>query len=474
MNKMRVRFAPAPTGMMHLGNVRAALMNFLFAKQKDGTFILRVEDTDPERNFDPGAKNIIEDLHWLGIRYDEGPEVGGPHAPYFQSERTNIYQEKLQKLIDQKKIYRCFCTTELLDKKRQRQIAMKKPPRYDRACLALSDDEIKKNLDAGTSFVWRVKLDHEQVIEITDLAHGTIRFELKNFSDFPITRQNSSFTFMFANFVDDMVMEMTHVMRGEDHLTNTAGQAALYHAFGKELPTFWHMPILCNINGKKLSKRDFGFSLRDLKAAGYLPEAICNYLAIIGGSFEQEIMSLDELAQQFPFDNIHTTGQIKYDVEKLRWVNKKWIARYDDGSLAKLCRPFIEAKNSQAKDVDDTTLARLIGLIKTDLVTLEDSALVLSFYFEAPDVSLQKIKNALSPEKAMAAQTIVAQHIDKISDVDAFVTAIKADAKAGPGIKSVFTFVRLALMSATSGPMIHDLVEMLGVEEAEKRIREVL
>ncbi|MCK5632303.1 glutamate--tRNA ligase [bacterium] len=469
-SRVRVRFAPSPTGLMHLGNVRTALMNYLFAQQKNGIFVLRIEDTDPQRNFDPQAKHIIEDLKWLGLDYTEGPKKNGPFAPYFQSKRMDIYKEKLNTLVEKNLIYRCFCTTEELDKKRQRQISLRTAPRYDRTCLKLSQEEIQKKLDQKIPFIWRMNLDHTKSIHLKDIAHGDIKFDLKNFSDFPLTRQNGSYTFMFANFVDDMVMEISHVLRGEDHLTNTAGQAALFQAFSKELPTFWHMPILCNIEGKKLSKRDFGFSLKDLKAAGYLPETICNYLAIIGGSFKKEVMSLEELTQSMNFDHAHSKGQIKYDVEKLKWLNHKWIAQYDPATLTQRCKPYLIEAFPQVKKIDDQKLTDLIQAIKTDLTTLADVSNVLKFYFETPileNLDLQAVLDNSTPQVAQ----IVAQHINTINNPDVFLMNIKSAAKQQElKFKSLFSFLRFALMGATKGPGIKDLIEMLGYEEAEKRL----
>ena len=238
----RVRFAPAPTGMMHLGNIRTALMNYLIAQQKQGDFILRIEDTDKERNYDPQAIKIQEDLAWLSLSFNEGPNIGGPYGPYFQSERDSIYQEKLKELVGAKCAYRCFCKVEDLEKKRQRQIALKQPPRYDRTCYKISMDESNDRAERE-SFIWRVYLDHTKTVQIKDLAHGVVTFEFKNFSDFPITREDGSVTFVFANFVDDMLMKISCVIRGEDHLSNTASQVALYQAFNAPVPIFWHMPI---------------------------------------------------------------------------------------------------------------------------------------------------------------------------------------------------------------------------------------
>ncbi|MGB8367429.1 MAG: glutamate--tRNA ligase [Candidatus Babeliales bacterium] len=473
--KVRVRFAPAPTGTMHLGNIRTALINFIFAHQKNGTFILRIEDTDPERNFDPGGAAIIEDLKWLDLMYDEGPGIGGPYAPYLQSERTVLYEEKLKSLQQKNLVYRCFCTQEELEKKRQRQRALKLPPRYDRTCLALTKEEIDHLLTQKKLFIWRFKLDHHQAIEITDLAHGIIRFELNNFSDFPLTRQNGSFTYLFANFVDDMTMHITHVFRGEDHLSNTAVQAALFYAFNIPLPIYWHMPILCNTDGKKLSKRDFGFSLQDLKEAGFTSDAINNYLAIIGGSFEKEIMSLATMIKTFNFDHLHTTGHITYDVEKLKWVNRKWIAQYKPEELLQQCRPLLDAVYPLAQKINDQKLSDLLQIIKTDMTTLNDCIILLAFYFTKPSLSSGDITACISKENIAPIAHIIKDNFSFLSDGTTFANKLKQTAKKeNVPLKELFWFVRLALMGTTKGPGIHELVSMLGTQEATQRIKHAL
>ncbi len=471
----RVRFAPSPTGLMHLGNVRAALMNYLFAHKNHGTFVLRIEDTDVERNCDPNAQKIIHDLNWLGLTPNEGPIQGGPYAPYFQSQRNDLYQEQIHHLEDLGAIYRCFCTTEDLEKKRQRQITLKQPPRYDRTCLHKSKEEITELLAEKVPFIWRVKLDHDQTITIHDLGHGDINFELKNFSDFAITRQDGSFTFMFANFVDDMLMKITHIFRGEDHLSNTAGQAALYSIYKLKLPIYYHLPIICNIDGKKLSKRDFGFALDDLQNAGYLPEAILNYLTIIGGgTFKEEIMSLPELAQAYNFENISSTGHIRYDVEKLRWINHKWIERLEPAALTAYAKPFIIAAFPQAEILSDETLTTLIQTIKTDIICLKDVVHLLSFYFNAPS-NVAALLNEHIPHEVMAElNALVAKHLPEIDDAKLFVENIKREAKlTSISIKHLFTYLRIALMDAPQGPGILELITMLGTDEARKRLKMV-
>lgn len=475
MNKpIRLRFAPSPTGMMHLGNIRTALMNALFAFKNKGFFVLRIEDTDAARNFDPGAHHIIQDLTWLGLTYDEGPGKGGPYAPYFQSERAPLYQKALDQLISSKAAYRCFCSPEELEKQRARQIAVKRPPRYDRTCLQLSIDAINKKLDEKTPFIWRYLLDHTQHISITDLAHGVINFDVKNFSDFPLTRGDGSFTFIFANFVDDMLMDITHVIRGEDHLTNTACQAVLFHAFKATIPTFWHLPILCNTEGKKLSKRDFGFSLRDLKNNGFLPEAIINYLAIIGGgSFANELMSFQELAQTIDFDHINATGQVKFDPEKLRWMNNKWIARISNQELYERCLPYLTEAYPSLHNIDTEQLKSILQILKTDLFTLSDIVNAMRFYFEQPIVDTAIITPNQELKKVL--QLILKNALEHSVDNQTFVTIIKEQAKANNiGLKDLFGFVRTGLMGSAQGPSILELLQILGTQESKKRLQKLL
>jgi nondiscriminating glutamyl-tRNA synthetase len=479
MTKVRVRFAPSPTGMMHLGNVRTALINFLFARQKEGVFVLRIEDTDAQRMLDPEAKKILEDLTWLGFSYDEGPIVGGQHAPYFQSERISLYEQK-RILFEQKNlIYRCFCTEEELTKKRDRQIALKLPPRYDRTCLALSPQEVTKLIENNTPFIWRFKLDHSKSVSINDLAHGTTTFELKNFSDFTIARQDGSFTFIFANFVDDWMMNISHVFRGEDHLSNTANQAALFEALSLPLPTYWHMPILCNTEGKKLSKRDFGFSLRDLKDAGFLPEAIANYVGTIGGSFKTEIMSLEELTHAFNFDAISSAGRITYDLEKLKWFNKSWINRYDAQKLTNLCRPILEnaypSDCYSTRNVTDQKLTELLQIIKPELTTLNDCVDILKFYFEEPSVTKTDIAAFIPATSHYLIKTIINDSFESLDNPLEFATRTKNAAKEKQlPLKELFWFLRLAIIGKVHGPGIHELIEMIGEHEARQRIDNAL
>lgn len=477
MQKVRVRFAPSPTGMMHLGNVRAALINFMYAQQKNGIFVLRIEDTDAQRMFDPGAEKILQDLAWLQLTYHEGPHIGGEYAPYYQSERTHLYQAQRDILIEKNAIYRCFCTEEELEKKRLRQQALKLAPRYDRTCLLLSQTQIEHFITEKVPYIWRFKCDHNLSLTIHDLAHGKITFDMSNFSDFAITRQDGSFTFIFANFVDDLLMDITHIFRGEDHLSNTANQAALFHAVNANLPIYWHLPILCNLEGKKLSKRDFGFSLTDLKESGFLPEAVGNYVGIIGTSFKEEIMPLEKLAQEFNFENIHASGRITYDVEKLKWINRQWITRYDPEKLTAQCKPYLKNAYGTALDkIEDATLTKLLQIIKSDLTTTADCVQALEFYFTQPLITMVEIEACIPKEAQNTLRHIVGEHKNALlTDPAEFLAPIKSAAKShGIALKELFWFLRLALMGKTNGPGIAELIDMLGAQEALKRIEKIL
>lgn len=448
---VRVRFAPSPTGSMHLGNIRTALLNFLFARKHNGTFILRIEDTDQERNFDPQATNIMDIMQWLGLGHDEGPN--------FQSQRTALYQEKLHFLQQNNHVYRCFCTPQELEQKRERQLALKKPPRYDRACLHLSAQEIEQKLAANAPFVWRFKMPDHGHLTFEDLARGTLHFELANFSDYPITRQDGSVTFLFANAIDDMLMRITHVLRGDDHLTNTVNQIALYNVFNHTVPLFWHLPILCNIDGKKLSKRDFGFAIQDLRDAGFLPQAINNYLAIIGGSATEEIMDMSQLVTYLP-DHPHAPNQIKYDVDKLRWMNHKWLEKVTINELVALCKPLLLNAHPE-KGLTDQLITQLVELVRSDLVVLPDIVTATQFYFTRPS-------NELAIDVAIRA--LINRHLSLIAQPEAFVTAIKQDAAQEKlALSRVLPTIRLLLTGSEKGPHIHGLLHVLG--EAESRTR---
>jgi nondiscriminating glutamyl-tRNA synthetase len=438
---------------MHLGNVRAALLNYLFAKQKNGDFILRIEDTDNQRNLDHAVQQIFADLDWLNLNYTEGP--------YYQSKNTTQYQARLDELIDKDLVYKCFCTPHTLAEKKEAQIALKIAPRYDKTCLKLTKSDIEEKLNNKVDYIWRFKVSTGEV-SFYDLAKGQMKFDLANFADFALTRSDHSFTFIFANCVDDINMKMSHVFRGEDHLSNTVVQILLYQSFNSPVPVFWHLPIICNLDGSKLSKRDFGFSLEELKAAGFLPEAIVNYLALIGNSFENEIMNLSEITQAYDFADIQSSSTVKYDEQKLRWVNQQWIQKIDIPNLANLLKPFITKQFPKAHNNSAQWWLDVAELIKTDIFTLNDAQQNIAYLFEKPVIKYEiidnnvevtgieklvlpkeefkKIREALNGKKLQELEQILEQHqLHK---------------------KYLYQIIRLIITGKTHGPQINLLAKI--------------
>lgn len=325
-NSIRARFAPSPSGIIHLGNLRSALMNFLCAKENEGSFILRIEDTDQTRTQLCFLHIIYHILDIMKLYPDEGPLQGGKFEPYIQSERTKQYDSYLSLFLEKNLIYRCFKTSEELEEIKNQQIALKQPPRYQRAIVSI--EEQNKYIAENKPFVWRFKLSNDFTV-IKDKVKGEVKYNLMHFSDSPITRQDGSYTFLFANFVDDVTMNINYVIRGEEHLSNTAVQSYMYDVMNLEKPLYYHLPLICDEQGKKLSKRNFGFNVYDLLQGGYLPEAIINYIAIIGSNFKPEIMSLQEMIDNKIFTKTQSSGFITYDAEKLLWINSKWMQKID-------------------------------------------------------------------------------------------------------------------------------------------------
>ena len=332
---IRTRFAPSPTGYLHVGGLRTALYAYLFARKNNGQFILRIEDTDQSRYVEGALENLIKTLHWHDLEYNEGPRIGtncgqikqkGDLGPYIQSERTEMYREYAQKLIDTGHAYRCFCTKERLDEMRERQTQNKQATMYDRKCLGLPESEIREKIDAGESFVIRQKIPYE-LIKFKDLIRGNVQFHGKTIDDQVLMKSDNFPTYHLANVIDDHFMEISHVIRGEEWLPSTPKHIALYHAFGWEVPEFAHIPLLLNADKTKLSKRQGDVAVEQYIQKGYLKEAIINFIVFLGwnpGSGEErEIFTLKELEEVFSLEKVHKAGAI-FNLEKLDWFNWRW------------------------------------------------------------------------------------------------------------------------------------------------------
>ncbi|KKR97167.1 MAG: Glutamate-tRNA ligase [candidate division TM6 bacterium GW2011_GWE2_41_16] len=459
---IRVRFAPSPTGFMHVANVRVALLNWLFAKKHQGTFVLRIEDTDQNRLLDPDGQQIQKDLVWLGLGYDKGP--------FFQSQHTKLYQEHLDILIKKGLVYPCFCTQEHLERKRTLQIAAGKPPRYDRSCMALSPDQIDALKQKGTPCIWRLRVPHKQIV-IKDIARGEVQYDLSHFSDCSLTRADGSFTFIFANFVDDLTSKISHVIRGEDHLTNTAHQAVLYEMFDTPIPVFYHVPLMVNREGKKLSKREFGTSLKDLSAAGFLPDAILNYLGIISLSLKEEVLSREQLIHVIPFDQTISTSSIHYDLEKLRWINQKWIQKLSLPQVQTALTPFFEAQLIDTSTIPHEKLERVLTLIQPELHTLAEAPEKLKFMVSDPSFDTETLLAQLQTLGITKESARALCNLDTAaSSAEAIIAALQARAKElVVSNKQLFQFIRLVLTGSASGIGIKDLCVLLDLQTIARR-----
>jgi len=320
--RVRVRFAPAPTGALHLGSVRTALYNWLFARQKGGVFVLRIEDTDVVRSDEATLEDILDGLEWLGLTWDEGPRVEGPYGPYRQSERTKIYQEWSQKLINTGQAYYCFCSPEELEERKKETLARGEAPRYDGRCAALTAAEQDELRAQGRRASVRFRIPDKNEVVVRDIIRGETAFDRKTLGDFVLLRSNGSPSYHLANVVDDILMEISHVIRGEDLYPSTPRHQLLYEAFGMRVPQFAHLPMILATDRTKLSKRHGAVPLAAYREDGYVPEALVNYLALLGWSppDENELMSIDTLIQTFSLDRVGKSGAI-FDIEKLDFLN---------------------------------------------------------------------------------------------------------------------------------------------------------
>ena len=338
---MRVRFAPSPTGQLHIGNARTALFNWLLARGSGGTLILRIEDTDVERSTRESEVAIVRDLRWLGLDWDEGPDIGGAHGPYRQSERLHLYQSYATELLTAETAYSCFCSTAQLDAERQEALAAGRPARYAGTCRRLSRDQAAARIAAGERPAIRFRVPEERDVVFTDAVRGDVRFHTDVIGDPVIVRADGTPAYNFAVVVDDALMEVTHVVRGEDHISNTPRQVLLYEALGFTPPTFAHLSLVMGPDHSPLSKRHGATSVAEFRAKGYLPEALVNYLALIGWSpgGGDELLPVDELARRFSLESVgHSAGV--FDEEKLAWANRHYLKIADPARLAELSLPY--------------------------------------------------------------------------------------------------------------------------------------
>ncbi|HEV3485980.1 MAG TPA: glutamate--tRNA ligase [Vicinamibacterales bacterium] len=478
---VRVRFAPSPTGYLHIGGARTALFNWLFARRHRGIFVLRIEDTDAERSSWEMVGGIVEGLRWLGLDWDEGPDVGGPHAPYFQSERLATYQSAAEQLVTAGHAYYCYCSPETLKEKRDAAESAGGGWKYDRTCCDLSSDTIARHERAGTPRAIRFKVPAGETT-FDDLVHGPIAFDNANIEDFVILRSDRQPTYHLSVVVDDIHMEMTHVVRGDDHISNTPKQVLLYRAFDKQVPLFAHVPLILGPDKKRLSKRHGATSVMEYHRLGYLPEAMVNFLALLGWSpgNDQELFSRDELIAAFTLEGI-SGGNAVFNPEKLDWFNQQYIARLDAGDLARRVEPLLRDAGLWSDDFAAAKrpwLVRTLELLKPRLKRLpqvvEDGRPFFQEAIERDPAAVAKhlARPELRDHLRGLQQTFASAAPFDAATLDA---ALRSFAEQR-GLKAaqLIHATRVAVTGRAASPGLFEVLELLGRERTLTRMEEAL
>lgn len=481
---VRVRFAPSPTGYLHVGGARTALYNWLFARHENGVFILRIEDTDAERSTEESAGEILEAMRWLGLNWDEGPEVGGPVGPYRQAERFDLYREHAKRLLDGGMAYYCVCTPEELEVRRKAALAAGRSPKYDGRCRKRGNRRPASAQDSGSAgpqgAVVRLLIREGGSTEIADLVHGTIRFEDAELDDFILLRSDGMPTYNFAVVVDDVLMGITHVIRGDDHISNTPRQIKLYEALGLPFPRFAHIPMILGPDRARLSKRHGAMGVLAYREMGYLPEAMINYLARLGWSHgDQEIFAQQELIRHFTIDKVGRTAAI-FDPAKLDWLNGQYLKRAGAERLASLLRSFWEGSGVSREELErkgDLWLQTAALLFQERARTLAELASSSRFIFEGKiDRDEAAVRSILTPEAKARTRSL----LHEMESLPAFTAAameglFRARANVlGLKLVDLAQPFRVALSGKTMSPPIFPIMELMGRELVGRRVEEVL
>jgi glutamyl-tRNA synthetase len=477
-DRVRVRFAPSPTGYLHVGGARTALFNFLFARHQKGDFLLRIEDTDRSRYREDALREIYESLRWLGIEWDEGPQKGGKCAPYVQSERTALYRDHAEKLIVKGAAYRCFCTPERIAKLRETQEKEKLPLGYDRHCRDLPPEETRRLLDSGAPYTVRLKIPKGEKVVFEDMIRGPIEYSTDVLDDLVLMKSDGFPTYHLANVVDDHFMEITHVLRGDEWIASTPRHILIYRAFGWIPPKFAHMPVILSPDGGKLSKRKGAASVLDYKRAGFLPEALFNFLALLGWSpgegDPREKMTLEELMAAFSLDHISPKAAV-FDEKKLEWMNGKYLEEKTPQSLVPEVSALFKAKGviAEGQMIDEGYMTSVIGLLKGRSKHVTDIILNGSYFFKDPVEYEEKAKKKyFSAEAAFSLKNMV----PILSEMHEF-TKGEIEKKyhdiaraSGAELGGLVHPTRLAVSGLSFGPGLFEMMEVLGKETVLRRI----
>lgn len=482
---VRVRFAPSPTGYVHIGGLRTALYNYLFAQKNKGTYLLRVEDTDQSRFVEGAMEGMIDVMEWAGVPHAEGPMLvdgkvveKGEFGPYIQSQRNDIYKEHAEKLLETGKAYYCFCSRERLDAVREAQKAEGKTPKYDGLCRGLSYEEAKTKVAAGEPHVVRLRMPENTDISFNDMIRGTVTVNTAEIDDQVLIKTDGFPTYHLAVIVDDHYMGITHVVRGEEWLISTPKHVFAYEAFGWEAPTFVHLPVILNKEKKKLSKRQGDVAVEDFKKKGYLAEALINYVALVGWSPEdnQEIFSMDELIEKFSFERVSKSGGV-FDLDKLNWVNNHYIKEADLDRIVDGCMPFVvEAGLMTVDELNDKRewFASIVDLMRERFNRLMDVTEHMSLFLE----------DDVTPENDEAKEMVEMEHVPeilaafsaKLEALDVLEPALlkaalkEVQKETGYKGKNLFMPTRIAITGQLHGPDLNRMMAILGKETVLKRL----
>jgi len=473
---MRTRFAPSPTGYMHIGNLRTALYEYLIAKSNGGKFILRIEDTDQERYVEGAMDAIFNTLEMTGIKYDEGPYVGGDYGPYIQSERLHLYKKYAQELVDKGEAYYCFCTKERLDSLKKSAAELGDALNYDRHCFYLDKEEVEKNLRNNVPHVIRQKMPTEGTTTFHDVVYGDITIENKTLEDQVLLKSDGYIQHTTLQIVDDHLMKITHVVRGNEYLSSTPKYNLLYSAFGWEIPTYIHLPPVMKDQHTKLSKRHGDASFQDLVERGYLPKAILNYIALLGWSPKdtEEIFTLEELEKSFNLDGLSKSPAI-FDIEKLTWMNGEHIRRMDLDEFYDVARPYIEKGTNSS--LTEEQMKKIAGLIQKRTEVLTEIPGKISFFAELPDYDIQIYVHKKMKTDLENSLTYLKEGFDYLKEAQDFTSnslyeGIKElAAKLGCKNSQILWPMRTALSGVEVSPGgATEIAEILGKEESLKRM----
>ncbi len=481
-SKVRVRFAPSPTGEPHVGNLRTAVFTWLFARHAQGSLIVRIEDTDQERKVEGAVEMLLESLRWLGLDWDEGPEAGGGYGPYFQSQRLSLYRDVAGRLLVTGDAYNCYCSPERLAEVRKKQAELKQPPGYDRRCRNMSASERREQECKGTTPVVRFKVPAEGVTTVNDLIRGEVSFENNLIDDFVIMKSDGFPTYHLAHLADDQAMEITHVLRAEEWLPSTPRHLLIYKALNWEPPRFAHLPIILAPDRSKLSKRHGATSVLEYRAMGYLPDAMLNFLALLGWSLDDktDIISRDDLIRHFSIERVGKSGAV-FNSEKLEWMNGHYMRELAHGRLAELLLdywghfPPAEIQDLPSKE----RLIRIVPLIQERMKTLKEAAALIAFFFkdsldyEAEDL-IQKGMNASGTKEALQ-KTL--SRLQELTAFDAETTEASMRSLAeelGLKAKQLFGSLRIATTGQRVAPPLFESMEVLGRDRSLQAIEEAI